>query len=80
MTREATTVRLDCREDSCPVPVLRTKEALAKLAPGQLLEVWTKDPMAPVDIPAVVHRAGAVLVSVQEDHDSEVATFLIRRP
>lgn len=75
----STTIRLDCREDSCPIPVLRTKEALEKLAPGKTLEVLTKDPMATVDIPAVVHRAGAVLLSVHEDPDTETATFLIRR-
>lgn len=70
---------LDCREDDCPIPVLKTKEALQKLPVGVTLEVITKDPMAPVDIPAVVHKAGAVLVSMNEDRESEVSTFLIRR-
>jgi tRNA 2-thiouridine synthesizing protein A len=70
---------LDCRDDDCPIPVLRTKEALKTLAPGVLLEVVTKDPMAPVDIPAAVHKAGAVLVSMKEDQESEISTFLIRR-
>ena len=72
-------VVLDCREDACPIPVLRTKEALQKLPPGRTLEVMTKDPMATVDIPAVVHKAGATLVSMKEDPDTETATFLIRR-
>ena len=73
-------VHLDCREDTCPVPVLRTKEALEHLPPGGMLEVLTKDPMAAVDIPATVHRAGAELVSMKEDPEAEVAVFLIRRP
>ncbi|MDE1819726.1 MAG: sulfurtransferase TusA family protein [Euryarchaeota archaeon] len=77
---ETPTVRLDCREDVCPVPVLRTKEAIAKLTPGATLEVLTKDPMATVDIPAVVHKAGAVLLSMKADEENETATFLIRRP
>jgi tRNA 2-thiouridine synthesizing protein A len=73
------TVLLDCRDDACPIPVLRTKEALAKLPEGATLEVRTKDPMAAVDIPATVHKAGAVLVEMKEDRESEVVTFLIRR-
>lgn len=75
----AATVRLDCREDDCPVPVLKTREALQKLPEGVTLEVLTRDPMATVDIPALVHRAGAVLVSMSEDPDTETATFRIRR-
>ena len=71
--------RLDCRKDSCPIPVLRTKEALARLPPGGTLEVLTTDPMATVDIPAAVHRAGALLVSMHEDSELETATFVIRK-
>lgn len=72
-------IRLDCRDDACPIPVLRTKEALANLPAGTTLEVLTKDPMASVDIPAIVHKSGAVLVSMQEDAETEVATFVIKR-
>ncbi len=77
--RRAATVRLDCREDDCPIPVLKTRDALQKLPEGGTLEVLTRDPMATVDIPALVHRTGAVLVSMSEDPDTEIATFLIRR-
>lgn len=70
---------LDCREDACPIPVLKTKEALLKLPPDATLEVLTRDPMAPVDIPAVVHKSGGVIVSMHEDRESEEARFVIRR-
>lgn len=38
-TSEPITLRLDTRGMSCPLPIVRTTQAMATLAPGQLLEV-----------------------------------------
>jgi len=35
--------RLDVRGLPCPLPLLKAKQALARLAPGQLLEVMATD-------------------------------------
>ena len=35
---------LDARGLNCPLPILRTKKALATMAPGEVLEVTATDP------------------------------------
>ncbi len=46
------TQTLDTRRLLCPMPVIRTQDAVAKLAPGDTLEVVASDPGALNDIPA----------------------------
>ncbi|PZO92358.1 MAG: hypothetical protein DI620_04740, partial [Haemophilus parainfluenzae] len=40
---------LDLRGLKCPMPILKSKKALAKLGPDALLRVWATDPNASVD-------------------------------
>jgi tRNA 2-thiouridine synthesizing protein A len=49
---------LDARHLLCPMPVIRTQQTVAKLAPGDTLEIWATDPGVLHDIPAWcrVHR------------------------
>ncbi|MGI6246013.1 MAG: sulfurtransferase TusA family protein [Pseudochelatococcus sp.] len=51
-------VHLDLRGLKCPLPVLRTRKALARAAPGTLLVVSCTDPLAGIDIPHLVHETG----------------------
>lgn len=44
--------RLDCTGLRCPLPLLRLKQQLARLAPGTVLEVTATDSGARRDIPA----------------------------
>jgi tRNA 2-thiouridine synthesizing protein A len=43
---------LDARNLLCPMPVIRTQQMVAKLAPGDTLEVRATDPGVLHDIPA----------------------------
>ncbi len=43
---------LDARRILCPLPVIRTQDRVAELAPGDVLEVRATDPGALNDIPA----------------------------
>ena len=43
---------LDCRGLQCPLPILKTKKALAGLAAGQVLEVVSTDPGSVPDMAA----------------------------
>lgn len=47
----------------CPMPVLKTKKALAKLAPGEILEVVTDDPHAVGDLALFAKQSGHLLLS-----------------
>ena len=42
---------LDCRNLLCPMPVIRTQNALKELSEGELLEVTCTDPGSLSDIP-----------------------------
>jgi len=49
---------LDCRGLSCPMPLLKTKKAIAKLQSGQVLEIMSNDPGTGNDLPAFTVKAG----------------------
>ena len=49
----------------CPLPVLRTKKALAELKPGQILLVATTDPGSAIDIPAFAKLSRHELVHME---------------
>lgn len=49
---------LDLTGLKCPLPALKTRKALRSLAPGDRLEVLCTDPLAVIDIPALVQQTG----------------------
>jgi len=68
---------LDARALSCPMPLLKTRQALRAVAPGQVLHVQASDPGALRDIPAWLRQSGHELV--QQQQDAGVLHFWIRR-
>ena len=69
--------RIDLRGLKCPLPVLRARKALQRLAPEALLVVECTDPMAAIDIPHFVAQNGHRLESQSEI--AGVLTFGIRK-
>lgn len=61
----------------CPLPVLKTRKALSQIATGGLVIVECTDPLAAIDIPALVTQRGDVLEHTSRD--GEVLTFRIRK-
>lgn len=51
----------------CPMPVLKTKRALGKVAPGEELIVRTDDPHAVEDLAMFARQSGHELVSQTPD-------------
>ena len=47
-----TPVLLDARRLLCPLPVIRTQDAIEKLNPGEIILVTSTDPGAKIDIPS----------------------------
>lgn len=68
---------LDARNLSCPLPVLKTKQAMDEIAAGEVLEVLATDPGAKSDIAAWSKRTGNELLEVSEGEG--VLTFYIRK-
>ncbi len=60
----------------CPVPVTMARDAIARMAPGEVLEVVADDPMVFLDLPAWCHDAGHEVLSMEQRRD--VITTLIR--
>ncbi len=58
---------LDARGLLCPLPVIRTQDRAATLAPGDLLTVLASDPGAAHDIPAWCRMYGHRVVEVREE-------------
>jgi len=53
---------LDCVGLYCPAPIMNTKEAIDKLAPGEILQVIADDLAAEEDIPRWAKRTGHTLL------------------
>lgn len=62
----------------CPMPVLRTKKALAKLAPGQELTVHTDDPHAVEDLALFAQQSGHTLVRQTLQPDGRITEHVLR--
>jgi len=52
------TARIDTRGLYCPVPILRTRDRLRWLDPGEVLEVFSDDPAILEDMPAFCRSHG----------------------
>jgi len=68
---------LDCRGLNCPLPVLRTKKAIAAMKPGQLLRVVATDPGSVADMAAFSRRTGHELVDSGKADDAFFYLFRV---
>ena len=57
---------LDAKGLSCPLPILKTKKAVEKLAKDQVLKVETTDPGSKNDMAAWAKRTGNEILKVEE--------------
>lgn len=60
---------LDTRGLLCPLPVIRTQDAVGQLAPGDTLVVLASDPGALYDIPAWCRVHGHEVLATQRNGD-----------
>ncbi len=68
---------LDARGLNCPLPILKTRQAIARLASGELLTVRATDPGSVRDIGAFCQQTGHTLLEHSE-RDGEFL-FTIRK-
>jgi tRNA 2-thiouridine synthesizing protein A len=66
---------VDAKGLSCPMPILKTKKAMDKLEPGQILELQATDGGTSNDLPAFARRGGHELLG-EEQRDGYVAYFV----
>jgi tRNA 2-thiouridine synthesizing protein A len=68
---------LDCIGLYCPMPVLKTRQEMDKLAVGEILEVLADDPAAEEDIKAWAKRTGQRIIEVGKTQEG--MRFLIQK-
>jgi TusA-related sulfurtransferase len=68
---------LDCLGLYCPMPILKTREAIRSLAPGQVLEMTSDDPASEADMKSWVARTGHELLGIERR--GTVFSFLVRK-
>jgi len=68
---------LDCIGLYCPMPVLKTRDEMGKLAVGEILEVFADDPAAEEDIKSWAKWAGQKVLEFEKT--DEGMRFLIRK-
>ncbi len=62
-------LKVDCRGETCPVPLVETRKALRKAAPGDVVEVLGTHPSSKDEIPMAVKALGLELVCVEGDEN-----------
>lgn len=57
---------LDARGLNCPLPILRTRKAIAGLASGEVLEITATDPGSVKDLDSFCSQTGHEMLSSKE--------------
>ncbi|PVV06045.1 MAG: response regulator SirA, partial [gamma proteobacterium symbiont of Ctena orbiculata] len=61
-----TTHTLDARGLSCPLPILKTRKAIAALTSGDVLEIRASDPGSVKDLDSFCTQTGHQLITSEE--------------
>jgi tRNA 2-thiouridine synthesizing protein A len=61
----------------CPLPALKTRKLLSKMAAGEVLVVECTDPLTTIDIPNLIRETGDKIESSTKK--GRVLTFRIRK-
>lgn len=70
---------VDARGLNCPLPILRTKKALAELTSGQIVRVLATDSGSVKDFQAFAKQTGNELVKHSENQDQTFEFYLKRK-
>ena len=68
---------LDCLGLFCPMPIVKTREAMAQMTAGQVLEMLSDDPASDPDMRSWARRTGNELLGVSKS--GAVYHFLVRK-
>jgi tRNA 2-thiouridine synthesizing protein A len=69
--------KLDCLGLFCPMPILKTRDAMNQMTVGQVLEMTSDDPASEADMKSWAARTGHELLEI-ERHGA-VYRFIVRK-
>lgn len=58
---------IDCTGLFCPMPIIRTKQEMADMKPGEILEIVADDPGFVKDLPAWCAQAGEKFLEMKQE-------------
>jgi tRNA 2-thiouridine synthesizing protein A len=65
---EAADIELDLSGLRCPMPLLKTKQALNKMKPGQTVKVKATDPGSERDFQVFAEQSGHLLLNMHQEN------------
>jgi len=60
-------IKVDCINETCPVPLVETRKAIRKALKGDIVEVVGNHSSSKEEIPMAVKAMGLKLLSVEEE-------------
>jgi TusA-related sulfurtransferase len=69
--------QIDCTGLFCPMPIVKTREAIREMATGQVLEMLSDDPASEPDMRSWAQNTGHELLEVTRD--GAVYRFVVRK-
>ena len=69
--------QIDCTALFCPLPIVKTREAMREMVPGQVLEMLSDDPGSDPDMQVWAERSGNALLAGSPG--GAVYRFLVRK-
>lgn len=69
--------KIDCTGLFCPMPIVRTRDAMREMTIGQVLEMLSDDPASDADMKSWTLRTGNELLEVSRD--GGLYRFLVRK-
>jgi tRNA 2-thiouridine synthesizing protein A len=69
--------QLDCVGLFCPMPILKTRDALKGMAVGQILAMLSDDPASEADMKSWTARTGQELLEIERN--GAVFRFIVRK-
>jgi tRNA 2-thiouridine synthesizing protein A len=61
-------IKIDCINETCPVPLVETRKALRKASKGDVIEVKGTHQSSKKEIPMAVESMGLELLGVEEEN------------
>jgi tRNA 2-thiouridine synthesizing protein A len=68
---------VDCLGLFCPMPIVKTREAIQAMTTGQILEMLSDDPASEPDMQSWTRRSGNELVGITKD--GPIYRFRVRK-
>jgi TusA-related sulfurtransferase len=63
-------IKVDCKGETCPVPLVETRKALRKAEAGDIVEIIGTHPSSKREIPMAVKALGLELLELTEEGDT----------